>query len=153
MYHSPQEANKYLKNVEKKFGPVQLPSASDIRPIFGKLETEHVDDMFPGYRNPQMRACQNASDQWLQIGEAFQVNSMDDVRPIETRNCEHKSSTSSNAPPCFPINKQLISQLQLCLQSMHEMKTENESQRAEIIQLRAENAHLKHELAQSKRRE
>lgn len=165
-----------MKSVGKNFGPVKLPSTFN-KPIFEKLRTEHLNEMFTGLITRRQSVPESIkNEETIQIEEAIKTQEMMETEEtieseetikidesIKTENVlgnasvadeakhQPKSEASSTRRFCGPINKPLINKLQLCLQSMREMKAENESQRAELIKLREENTRLKDELAQNKR--
>lgn len=156
-----QEANKYIKNIEKKYGLVQLPPTF-IKPTFAELDTTHLDEIIPGFRNPENRVRQNVPEELLQTSNDncnndenhfnSDISSIDNSKPDDQSKCPHKS-TAKNHRSCIPINKAFVERVRAGQQEMREMKSELELQRTEIIKLKEENERLKSELAHAKRTE
>ncbi|XP_055326801.1 MYND-type zinc finger-containing chromatin reader Zmynd8-like [Sitodiplosis mosellana] len=155
-----EEASKYIENIERKFGPLQLPTTF-IKPIPGKLDTMHLDEIIPGFRNPEKRVRPNVSEALFQSfensGKDHDIN--DDVSHIDNLNladkskCHHKTEAKAskmNVGACIPINKPFLERVRACQQALRELRSESEMQRAEIIELRKENERLKSELAHAK---
>lgn len=139
---------------------MQLPKTF-IKPTPGKLDTVHLDEIIPGFRNPNQRIVhQNVKPEPFQtFGNDNNDDINDDTPDITNLNLEnetkfqHKSETNPSAinfRNFLPINKLFIEKLRACQQAMREIKSERDRQQAEIIMLRKENEQLKSKLAHSK---
>lgn len=146
-----QEATRYIKNIEKKFGPVHLPSTF-IKPSIEKLDTI-LDEIIPGFRNERIRPIvSEEKDQTFENNSNGNDHDIDcDTPNIDNLNLANESnkadSTSTNIRTRLPINLTFIDKLRAYQQ---QMKSAFELQCAEIIELKKENERLKSELAQAK---
>lgn len=135
---------------------MQLPKTF-IKPTPRRLDTVHLDEIIPGFRNPEHRVVhQNVKQEPFGYDNDHDIN--DDTPDIVNLNLnetkfQHRSKTNSseiNFRNCLPINKLFIDKVRACQKAMREIKSERDEQRAEIIMLRKENEQLKRKLAHSK---
>lgn len=132
---------------------MQLPKTF-IKPTTGQLDTVHLDEIIPGFRNPDRRAVVKQEPfQMLGNDNDHDTPNIANLNLNNETKFQHRSEANSskkNFHNCLTINKQFIDKVRACQTAMREIKSERDAQRAEIIMLRKENEQLKSELALSK---
>ncbi|XP_031637336.1 protein kinase C-binding protein 1-like [Contarinia nasturtii] len=129
------EAEKYIRNVEKRFGEYKY-AAPKTKPKKDKLDTVHHDETIPGYRNPHYRRLppQEESD-----------TSDDDIENVETISTNEINSNQ------LPINKKIRKNIQECLEYTTALEEEYKKEKAKTEKLTNDLIVIRQELAIEKR--
>lgn len=110
------------------------------------LNTLHLNDMIPGFRNPQVRLNDNNA--------TFRAD--DNEMRVDLRDTHHKSTNSSSNsirrhPQSIPLTKPLIDNLQACQMYICALKAEYESQKHQIAEQREKIQSLEREAKRNQR--
>lgn len=121
-----------------------------IKPTFAELDTTHLNEIIPGYRNIEKRVPQNEPEEFNDNcnNNENNFNNIDSSNLDDNLKCPHK--TAENSHPCIRINKAFTDKVRECQKEMIELRSEFELQRIEIVKLKEENERLKKELAHAK---
>ncbi|XP_031632292.1 protein kinase C-binding protein 1-like isoform X2 [Contarinia nasturtii] len=125
----------YIKNIEQKFGKFEF-APKFTKPIPSKLDRLHLDEMIPGFRNPELRIQCNISDE---------SNNIDMVPNNISINFDDDNDSESNSTLIRKIDalRQMHRKLATYL---HALKSEYHSEKEKNVIIMKENQSLKAEL-------
>lgn len=128
-----QEAAEYIKNIEEKYGEFHFAKLPYKRPMREMLDTKHLDEMIPGYRNS---------------GKIVQLNGRGDstknqTTPENIRNASIQIQNENRKSFQFPAEIQ--AKLRECLECFSAQKAEIAHLKAEIARVNNSNKELNQE--------
>lgn len=138
--------------MEEKYGKFHFANAFR-KPISGKLDTIHLDEMIPGFRNPNQRTLQidyNTTDNsQLNDSGVSNIEHIDmEFEPVMNTN-EHIPTNPSHMP-FISMAKKFFDKVQQFRDCIGQIKADHQLQKDTIIQLQKEIESMKKEVTYAK---
>ncbi|XP_055326800.1 MYND-type zinc finger-containing chromatin reader Zmynd8-like isoform X2 [Sitodiplosis mosellana] len=149
-----EEANRYIQNIEAKFGTVRLP-VRFTKPTAGELFTKQLDEMIPGFRNPDQRTLHIDHD----TIEISQPNDNDASNSDNVKSEQATTTIQSNErvdvmiasqQRSIPVTKTFLEKVHQYRENIAALKAEYQLQKDTIIQLQTEIESMKKEVVHAK---